>query len=176
MRFLQAIRQHFFPPAVDNSYEKVKFRQNLLAAEDWMVQARASVTDASIDEDFPVSHHFSPIDAEYGCCMYGRKLIIPKGSLIIGRIHKHHCMNFILKGKVVVTGEGGKNYFQAPDMFISGPGTKRAIRALEDSIWVNVVMAKNSGDDLEAVEGEVFAETYREIGLISSLRELAIGR
>jgi len=106
---------------------------------------------------------------EYGCRTYARQMFIPQGTLIIGKIHRHQHLNFILKGKVSVSTEFGKKYFEAPCTFVSEEGLKRAVYAEEDTIWVTVHMTKHL--ELDAIESELISPTYDEMGLLGDITE-----
>lgn len=127
----------------------------------------------SVMDECTLTHYFAPIDPVYGCCAYARQIFLPKGSLVVGKIHKHQHLNFIMQGKVSVNTEFGKKYFEAPCIFVSEIGLKRAVYAEEDSIWVTIHLTKYNGEEhLEKIEDEVIAKTYDELGLISSLSAL----
>lgn len=156
-----------------NTLEKVMFREQVLCAEEEM---KRMIADGEIEDklgDCVVTHHFSPVDPEYGCCTYGRQMFIPKGTAIIGKIHRHQHLNFIMQGQVSVATEFGKQYFTAPCVFVSEVGLKRAVLAEEDTIWVTVHITKHYGEEnLDKIEEEVIAPTYSQMGLISSVKEL----
>ena len=86
--------------AIQNSHDKVKFRQDVLAVEQGLKDKVA--LGEIIPDDSPLKHYFSPIDEKYGCCAYAREILLRKGSLVIGKIHKHQHLNIISKGKVTV--------------------------------------------------------------------------
>ena len=158
-----------------NSFEKVKFRENVLKLEnDFVNMIKDGVMDSTL-EDCILTHHFSPVDEKYGCGTYAREMFIPKDTLIIGKIHRHQHLNFIMKGKVSVATEFGKKYFEAPCIFISEVGLKRAVYAEEDTIWVTVHMTKHSGEEnLSKIEEEVISPSYQEMNLIASTNELSM--
>jgi len=163
-------------PAADNSLAKVEFRQKVLAAENWMLHARAEITSEPIDNNYPLEHYFAPIDPKYGCGTYARKIFLPKGSVVIGKIHKHQHLNFIMQGKVSVATEFGKKHFEAPAIFVSEVGLKRMVLAETDAIWVTVHLTEHSGaENLDKIEDEVISKTYDELGLIDSVEQLQIG-
>ena len=156
-----------------NTVEKVMFREKVLYLENEMKKRIASGEIEDKLGDCVVTHHFSPIDPAYGCCTYGRQMFIPKGTAIIGKIHRHQHLNFIMQGQVSVSTEFGKQYFTAPCVFVSETGLKRAVLAEEDTIWVTVHLTKHYGEEhLDKIEEEVIAPTYNELGLISSVKEL----
>ena len=158
-----------------NSFEKVKFRENVLKLEnDFVNMIKDGVIDSTL-EDCILTHHFSPIDEKYGCGTYAREMFIPKDTLIIGKIHRHQHLNFIMKGKVSVATEFGKKYFEAPCIFVSEVGLKRAVYAEEDTIWVTVHMTEHSGEEnLSKIEEEVISPSYEEMSLIASTNELSM--
>lgn len=97
-------------------------------------------------------HHFA--DGSYG-----REIELPMGSTVVGKIHRHAHVNVISKGHVLVsTPEGGLEELRAPLTFVSAPGTKRAVLALEDTIWTTIHVV--DGTDLEKIEAEVIAPSF----------------
>ena len=158
---------------VGDDQGKIAFRQKILGAEQHMLTL---IADGKADDAMPdcvLTHTFSPIHDEYGCCTYARQMFIPKGTVIIGKIHRHAHHNFIMQGKVSVATEFGKKYFEAPCVFISETGLKRAVYAEEDTIWVTVHLTKHSGEEsLDKIEEETIAPDYESIGLISSADDL----
>ena len=153
--------------------QKVKFRQDILAAQTLMQSLIAEGYAESTLEDCTLKHYFTPKDEKYGCCTYAREMTIPKGTLIVGKIHRHQHLNFISKGKVIVFTEFGKKYIEAPCTFISEVGLKRAVYAEEDTIWTTVHLTEfTSESELENIEQEVIAPSYEDMGLISSISDI----
>lgn len=158
-----------------NSLQKVKFRQNVMTFQNGLMEMIANGEVDSTLDDCTLTHHFSPVDEKYGCGTYAREMFIPKGTVIIGKIHKHQHLNFIMKGKVSVATEFGKKYFEAPCIFVSEVGLKRAVYAEEDTIWATVHMTEHLGEkNLGKIEQEVIAPSYDELGLIASVEMLKL--
>ena len=105
--------------------------------------------------ELPLRHHFAE-------GQYGRELFIPKGTLLIGRIHKHTHLNIISAGDITVATELGVQRIKAPCTFVSKPGTKRVGYTHEDTIWTTVHVTV-SGTDLKRIEREVIAESFEEL-------------
>ena len=153
--------------------EKVKFREEILTLQDQMQKMIASGETKDLLPDCIVTHHFSPKSDDYGCSVYARQMFIPKGTLIIGKIHKHQHLNFIVKGKVSVATEFGKKFMEAPCTFLSEVGLKRAVLAEEDTIWTTIHMTKHDGEQfMDEIEAELIAPSYSEMGLIDNLAQL----
>jgi hypothetical protein len=156
-----------------NSLSKVRYREKILQAEE---QLKQKIEDGELKDVLPdctLTHTFSPIDEAYGCCSYARQIFLPKGTAIIGKIHRHEHLNIIISGKVSVVTDAGKKYFEAPLVFVSDLGTKRAVYAEEDTIWVTIHLTKHRGEEnMDKIEAEVIAPTFKDLGLISSMSEL----
>lgn len=158
---------------VQNAPDKVKFREDLLAAQGMLQQMIAEGAVESTLDDCTLKHYFTPKDEKYGCCTYAREMLIPKGTLIVGKIHRHQHLNFITKGKVKVFTEFGEKSFEAPCTFVSEVGLKRAVYAEEDTLWTTVHLTEFTEEaDLDKIEQEVISPTYDEMQLIDSSETL----
>jgi hypothetical protein len=106
-----------------------------------------------------------PLKHSFADGMYVREIFIPKGCLIVGKIHKHNHPNFLLKGKVrILTEFEGESILEAPMSIISKAGTKRALFTLEDTVWVTVHLNPNGHTQIcDELENEIIAENYSEI-------------
>jgi hypothetical protein len=114
----------------------------------------------------PVRHFFSN-------GRYMREMLIPKGTVILGKIHKHAHLNNISVGHVqVYTGEGLLE-FKAPHAFISTPGTQRLVHALEDTVWTTYHENPSDTRDLEQLEAEIIATSFDQ--LTGEHNDLGIG-
>jgi hypothetical protein len=152
-----------------NAPAKVRFRETVLAAQNEMQTMIDNGIAESALEDCTLKHYFTPKDEKYGCSTYAREIFLPKGSFVIGKIHRHQHLNFISKGKVKVFTEFGEKYFEAPCTFVSEVGLKRAVYAEEDTTWTTVHLTEFENEsDLDKIEHEVIAPTYDEMSLISS--------
>jgi hypothetical protein len=157
--------------SVQNTHDKVKFRQDVLTVEQGIKDRVAS--GEAIPDDSPVKHYFSPVDENYGCCTYAREILLRKGSLVIGKIHRHQHLNIISKGKVTVFTEFGKKELEGPCTFVSEVGLKRAVYAHEDTIWTTIHLTAYVGEEnLDKIEDEVIAPNYGDLGLIASVNDL----
>ena len=77
----------------------------------------------------PLTHHFIP-------GFYIRQITMPKGALVISRIHKTTHPFVISKGHAAVMDECGHvEHFKAPYSGITTPGSRRTIFIHEDCTW-----------------------------------------
>lgn len=152
---------------------KVKFRQEILEVQAQMQSMIASGLAESAAEQCTLTHYFTPKNEKYGCCTYAREIKLPKGSLVIGKIHRHQHLNFITQGKVIVYTEFGLKHLEAPCTFISEVGLKRAVYAVEDTLWTTVHLTEfDSEEELNKIEDEVIAPSYEDLGLTLSVDKI----
>ena len=113
-------------------------------------------------------HFFTPLDDDYGCSTYARQLFMPKGMVVVGKLHKKPHLTFLMKGKILVVSEnGGKQRLEAPVTFVSPAGAKRVFYIEEDTILTTVHLTKETKEeDLDKVEDEVISPSYEAMGLI----------
>jgi hypothetical protein len=158
---------------VQNTPNKVKFRQDVLAVEQGLKNKVALGELTSGNSNDSLKHYFSPIDAKYGCCTYAREILLQKGNLVIGKIHRHQHLNIISKGRVTVFTEFGKKELEGPCTFVSEVGLKRAVYAHEDTMWTTIHLTAHVGEEnLDKIEDEIIASNYSDIGLIESINDL----
>ena len=101
----------------------------------------------------PLTHHFAPK-------VYGREILLPAGSDVVGKIHRHAHLNVIVKGRALVATEFGSHEVKAGDIFVSEPGTKRAVHAIEDTVWMTIHPNEADTQDLAQIEEYVIAPSY----------------
>lgn len=115
--------------------------------------------------DMPVKHHFA-----HGT--YTRELFIPEGTVATGKIHRHSCINILAKGRIKVVSDEGTIELSAPYVFVSGSDVKKAVYALEDSVWINV-HPWNGEDSLEQIEEKVIIPSV--VGVCHQPEVLCLG-
>ena len=101
----------------------------------------------------PLKHSFSDN-------IYVREISIPKGTVLVGKIHKHEHPNFLMSGKVRVVTEDASEVLEGPLSMISSPGTKRALIALTDLVWITIHHNPTNTRDLKEIEKIVIADSY----------------
>jgi hypothetical protein len=104
--------------------------------------------------DCPVWHHFAP-------GLYARKMLIPKGTVLTGAVHKteHLC---IVSGDIdVTTDDGMRRITDAHAILSSKPGAKRAGYAHEDTYWTTVHATNET--DLDKLVVELTESTNQQL-------------
>lgn len=127
----------------------------LAQGADW--RGKLERLDALLDTlpqtDMPVTHRFSR-------GVYARELFIPQGTVLTGRIHKYSQINILLRGDISVLTEDGVKRLQAPAVFESPAGCKRAGYAHEDTVWITICGTGTTDPDV--LEDELTTRSYAE--------------
>ena len=110
------------------------------------------VTDS---KQIPIEHFF--MDG-----VYVRKMTMFKDTVVIGAIHKHLHMCFLLQGHLSVVSESGTKEYIAPCYIIAEPGEKRVLYSHEDSCWYNTHKNPNNTQDVRELEEQIVALSYEE--------------
>lgn len=110
------------------------------------------VTDSKL---VPIRHFF--MDG-----VYVREMTMYKDTMVVGAIHKHLHMCFLLTGKITVVDKEGTVDHIAPCTIVSTPGIKRVLYAHEDSIWYNTHKNPSNTEDVDELERDIVAISYKE--------------
>ncbi len=102
-----------------------------------------------------------PLKHKFAEGMYVREIFIPKGMLIVGKIHRKSNPVFVMKGDISIFSEEGSRRFKGGDYLISQPGAKRVGYAHEDTTWVEVFATYET--DLVKLEEELIAKSFDEL-------------
>lgn len=94
--------------------------------------------------------------------VYVREMTMYKDTVVVGAIHKHLHMCFLLTGKITVVNEEETVDHIAPCFIVSTPGIKRVLYAHEDSIWYNTHKNPSNTEEVEGLEKDIVAISYKE--------------
>lgn len=99
--------------------------------------------------------------------LYAREIFIPKDTLLTGHIHKTEHLCVLSQGEVTVYTDDGMKRIKASTVVHSSPGTKRALFAHEDSVWINFHYNPTNEMDLEKIESYYVTDTFEKYYLSS---------
>tara|TARA_R100000541_G_scaffold56261_1_gene65564 strand:- start:117 stop:569 length:453 start_codon:yes stop_codon:yes gene_type:complete len=106
-------------------------------------------------ELFPLKHTFAD-------GIYVRQMSMDANSVVVGAIHKHLHVWFLLTGHISVITEDTTEDYVAPCYVVATPGTKRVIKANEQSIFVNIHKNPTNSQDIDWLEKEIVAKDFKE--------------
>lgn len=90
--------------------------------------------------DCPIRHHFAP-------GVYAREITIPKGTVLVGAVHKRDNLVVLSAGRLRLVTEDGTVEISAPHTRMCKAGAKNAAVALEDSVWTNFFATDETDPD-----------------------------
>ena len=107
--------------------------------------------------------------------VYAREIFIPKGTLLIGKVHLSDHFNICLKGDLTFLTVDGPKRVVGPTMFVAPAGTKKLAYANEDSTWMNLHPAFSDDPEqiVDAVTVSTFAEYDRLISRVDMEQKVA---
>lgn len=135
-------------PALLAAHNPADMRLAVLALDEWL---REMGTDGA---EVPMRHDF--LDG-----IYARTMFMRKGMLITSKWHLVKHTVVVSFGKVAMTTNNGiQEIITAPCIFTTYPGTKRALYALEDTVWTTY--HKTDFQDVDTVENTVTVDDTDE--------------
>jgi len=129
-------------------------RSKILELESAVRSIPGAMESEELEEKYN-EHFFAP-------GVYGRKMTIPAGMCVVGKIHKHAHLNVITRGVIRVVTEFGEDTYTGPRIWVSEPGTKRAVYAIEDTEWLTIHANASDTQDLREIEEFVIAPSFEE--------------
>ena len=106
-------------------------------------------------KNFPLKHTFAD-------GIYIRQMDMKADSMVVGAIHNHLHVWFLLTGHLAVATESVIEEFIAPCYVVAKPGSKRVIYAIEDSIFVNIHKNPKNIKDIKKLEAEIVSLTFKD--------------
>ena len=104
------------------------------------------------------------VEHEVSDGMYMRKLFIPKGTLLVGKVHKKQCVNVVASGDISILTERGSRRVKAGFTGVSKPGTQKVGLAHEDTVFINVFRTDET--DIAKIEAEIACEEHSQLPTI----------
>lgn len=98
--------------------------------------------------------------------MYLRKLFMPKGTLLVGKIHLKSCLNIVAFGDISVLTELGSARITSGAVGVSGRGIQKVGYAHEDTMFINVF--RTDEIEIEKIEAEIASEVHVNVELPAS--------
>lgn len=120
-----------------------------LSKANYMRGLQELVTKANQNVDCKLEHTFSE-------GLYTRQLSIPKGSLVVGKLHRHKTLNILIKGSVTLYTGDKPVRLNAPYIFESDVMTRKAIYTHSDTVWANIHVTNIT--DLDEIEREFIVD------------------
>jgi len=136
---------------------KLSSRKKILDFQTCLVNSadEINIVTHQDSELFPLKHTFAD-------GIYVRQMSMNTGSVVVGAIHKHLHVWFLLTGQITVITEDTTEDYVSPCYVVATPGTKRVIYAQEACIFVNIHKNPTNSQDIEFLEKEIVAKDFKE--------------
>ena len=113
---------------------------------------------------FPLKHSFSE-------GVYIREMLMKKGGIVIGKLHKYSHTWFLMQGEIVVATDKETEIYIAPCYVNAPAGAKRVISALKDSIFINVHPNPLELRNIEELEDMLTCPSYNDFDKYKQLKQ-----
>lgn len=140
----------------------INSREKILKLEESLVCVADGVNIEGDGEHIVTESKIAPIKHAFADGVYIRQMDMKEGSAVVGAIHNHLHVWFLLAGHVTVATEETTEDYIAPCYVVSTPGIKRVILANEDSIFVNVHKNPSNTKNINKLEKEIVSLNYEE--------------
>ena len=137
-------------------------RKKILSFEKSLIDIADGVNIEGDGKHVVTNSKIAPIKHTFADGIYIRQMDMAKDTVVVGAIHKHLHVWFLLTGHVSIATEDTTEDYIAPCYVVSTPGVKRVILAHENSIFVNVHKNPSNTQDIEKLEKEIVALNYKE--------------
>jgi len=136
---------------------KLNTRKKILKFQEALVNNadEINIVTHQDSDHFPLKHTFAD-------GIYVRQMSMKPGSVVVGAIHKHLHVWFLLTGHISVVTEETKEDYIAPCYVVATPGTKRVIYANEESIFVNIHKNPSNTQNIQQLEKDIVAKDFKE--------------
>jgi len=142
---------------IDSKEVSISKRESILKLQDHLVGIADEINIVTHQNSdlFPLKHTFAD-------GIYVRQMSMCKDTFVVGAIHKHLHVWFLLTGNISVVTEDKTEDYIAPCYVVAEPGTKRVIYANENSLFVNIHKNPSNTQDIDVLTKEIVADTYEE--------------
>ncbi len=129
----------------------IEFRDKVMEMQEGILGMEGALQGEDLDKLCPLKH-------SYGDGCYIREIFMPKGTLIVSKIHKKTHPYFVMTGKASVVTEDGIEVIEGPYQGITKAGTKRSLYIHEDMVWTTVHVTEET--DLDKIENEIISKDF----------------
>jgi len=140
------------------SYPSVLTKQEY---RDYITNIQEEISSREDSVEGEEANAINPVKHTYADGLYIREIFMPRGEIVISKIHKIAHPFFLIKGKISVLSEDGEKLLQAPYYTITQAGTKRMLYTHTNAIVVTV--HRTFETDLNKIEDEIIAKSFDEL-------------
>ena len=103
--------------------------------------------------------------------MYAREILIPKDTILTGKIHKFDHFDVMISGDITVSSDTEETIrMTGYNIFNGVPGKKRGGYAHEDTLWITFHYYPFTDLDEENIERFLTAESFQELEMFNKIK------
>jgi len=103
-----------------------------------------------------------PLKHSFADQLYIRQMEMKKGTMVIGAVHNHKHVWFLMTGHLTISDNEEVQDYEAPCYVVSEAGAQRVIYANENSIFVNVHKNPTNTENIQELEKEIVSITKED--------------
>lgn len=103
-----------------------------------------------------------PLKHSFADQLYIRQMEMKKGTMVIGAVHNHKHVWFLMTGHLTISNNEEVQDYEAPCYVVSEAGAQRVIYANENSIFVNVHKNPTNTENIQELEKEIVSITKED--------------
>lgn len=148
---------------MDNSLSTIEFINKVEDLQEAMLNSNSELIVKGNTDSFPLKHSFAD-------GIYVREMFMQKDSLVIGKVHKNDHIWFLLIGDLEIATDNGVESYIGPCYVKASAGTKRVLRAVTDTIFINVYPNPTNTTNIEELEDNltcIYYSTYEKYKLLN---------
>lgn len=148
---------------MNNTLSTKEFINKIEDLQEAMLNSESELIVKGNTESFPLKHSFAE-------GIYVREMFMQQDSLVIGKVHKNDHIWFLLMGELEIATSNGVELYIGPCYVKADAGTKRVLRAITDSIFINVYPNPTNTTNIEELEDNltcIYYSTYEKYKLLN---------
>jgi mannose-6-phosphate isomerase-like protein (cupin superfamily) len=112
----------------------------------------AAIKERLEDLPAPLGKNPFPLRHLFADGLYIREITVPAGALTVTAMHKKEHVTVILKGRLSILENCGTRVVEAPDLFITPAGTRRAIYHHTEVVLTTIHANPDGERNIEVLE------------------------
>lgn len=106
----------------------------------------------------PAAHREMQVEHQFADGMYIRRMFIPKGTILVGKVHRKECINVVETGDIAILTETAAKRVRAGFTLLSPAGIQKVGYANADTIFTNIFRTDET--NIAALEIEIASDRH----------------
>ena len=139
----------------------IPYKDRIQKVEDYIISISDDENAFGTGKEIIKPKHFQ-YKHSFADGIYVREMKIDQGILLVGGIHKHKEVFFLLQGRLNIMTKDGLEEYIAPCYVIAPSGSKKMGYAIEQSIVVTIHANPTNTEDINELEDNMIVYSWKE--------------